>query len=44
LVSVSNLEIDVAFETQTVVSGRLGQGLGFISLASGNGDVTLVGY
>jgi hypothetical protein len=40
----SNLFFSNLFQTDNVISGRLAEGLGFISVASGNGDVTLVGY
>ncbi len=43
-VSSSNLFFSNLFQTDNVISGRLAEGLGFISVASGNGDVTLVGY
>jgi DUF4097 and DUF4098 domain-containing protein YvlB len=43
-VTISNLEFESAFQTPSVVSGRLGEGLGFISAASENGNVAVVGY
>lgn len=43
-VSIVNLVVTQEFRTNSAVSGRLREGLGFIRLASGNGDVTLVGY
>ncbi|MGD2152040.1 MAG: DUF4097 family beta strand repeat-containing protein [Gemmatimonadales bacterium] len=43
-VSVSNLTVSTEYQTSNAISGQLGDGLGLIQLASGNGSVTLVGY
>lgn len=43
-VSISNLVITNAYQTNNAISGTLGDGLGYIRLASGNGSVALVGY
>lgn len=43
-VSVVNLVVTETFRTNNAIAGQLGEGLGYIRVASGNGSVTLTGY